>query len=40
MKDAVNEDGVDLMGYTTWGCIDLIRNGTGENGKEIWLHLC
>ena len=24
MKDAVDEDGVDLMGYTTWGCIDLI----------------
>ena len=30
MKDAVEEDGVDLIGYTTWGCIDLISNGTGE----------
>ena len=24
MKDAVNEDGVELMGYTPWGCIDLV----------------
>ena len=23
MKKAVEEDGVDLMGYTPWGCIDL-----------------
>ncbi len=22
MKKAVVEDGVDLMGYTPWGCID------------------
>ena len=34
MKDAVDEDGVDLMGYTTWGCIDLISNGTGEMEKR------
>ena len=33
MKEAV-EDGVDLMGYTTWGCIDLISNGTGEMEKR------
>lgn len=30
MKKAVVEDGVDLMGYTPWGCIDLISAGTGE----------
>ena len=24
------------MGYTTWGCIDAISNGTGGNGKEIY----
>ncbi|MFC0406607.1 family 1 glycosylhydrolase, partial [Enterococcus ureilyticus] len=24
MKDAVELDGVDLLGYTTWGCIDLV----------------
>ena len=34
MKDAVDQDGVDLMGYTTWGCIDLISNGTGEMEKR------
>ena len=34
MKQAVEEDGVDLMGYTTWGCIDLVSNGTGEMKKR------
>ncbi len=30
MRDAINEDGVPLLGYTTWGCIDLVSAGTGE----------
>ena len=34
MKDAVEKDGVDIIGYTTWGCIDLISNGTGEVKKR------
>lgn len=34
MKDAVNEDGVDLIGYTTWGCIDLVAASTGEMKKR------
>jgi 6-phospho-beta-glucosidase len=34
MRDAVNIDGVELMGYTTWGCIDLVSNGTGEMKKR------
>ncbi len=34
MKDAVNEDGVDLMGYTSWGCIDLVSATTGEMKKR------
>jgi 6-phospho-beta-glucosidase len=34
MKDAVEKDGVDLMGYATWGCIDLISAGTGEMSKR------
>lgn len=34
---AVNEDGVDLMGYTLWGCIDLISAGTGEMRKRYGL---
>lgn len=34
MKAAVDEDGVDLMGYTAWGCIDLVSCGTGEMRKR------
>lgn len=34
MKDAVDQDGVEILGYTTWGCIDLISNGTGEMEKR------
>lgn len=28
------EDGVDLIGYTPWGCIDLVSGGTGEMSKR------
>ena len=34
MKKAVEEDGVDLMGYTPWGCIDLVSASTGEMHKR------
>ncbi len=34
LKDAVEKDGVDLLGYLTWGCIDLISAGTGEMKKR------
>ena len=34
MKKAVEIDGVDLMGYTPWGCIDLVSAGTGEMKKR------
>jgi 6-phospho-beta-glucosidase len=34
MNAAINEDGVDLLGYTTWGCIDLVSAGTGEMKKR------
>ncbi len=34
MKKAVEEDGVDLMGFTPWGCIDLVSAGTGEMRKR------
>ena len=34
MKAAVEEDGVDLMGYTMWGCIDLVSASTGEMAKR------
>lgn len=33
MEQAV-EDGVDLMGYTTWGCIDLVSASTAELKKR------
>ncbi|GJA00191.1 6-phospho-beta-glucosidase [Enterobacter cloacae] len=33
MGDAI-EDGVPLMGYTTWGCIDLVSASTGEMSKR------
>ncbi len=34
MKLAVEEDGVELMGYTPWGCIDLVSASTGEMAKR------
>ena len=34
MKEAVEEDGVDLIGYTPWGCIDLVSVSTGEMAKR------
>ena len=34
MKKAIDEDGVELLGYTTWGCIDLVSAVTGEMKKR------
>jgi 6-phospho-beta-glucosidase len=34
MKKAVFEDGVDLMGYTPWGCLDCVSFTTGEYSKR------
>lgn len=33
MSNAI-DDGVNLIGYTPWGCIDLISAGTGEMSKR------
>ena len=33
MKEAI-EDGVPLIGYTTWGLIDLVSAGTGQYAKR------
>ena len=33
MKEAI-KDGVDLIGYTPWGCIDLVSASTGEMAKR------
>ena len=34
MSDAINEDGVELFGYTWWGCIDLISESTRQMSKR------
>ena len=34
MEQAVNEDGVELLGYTTWGPIDLVAASTGQMSKR------
>lgn len=34
MKDTVNIDGVELLGYTVWGCIDPVSASTGEMKKR------
>ncbi len=31
---AINEDGVKVMGYTSWGCIDLVSASTAEMKKR------
>ena len=33
LKEAA-ADGVDVMGYTPWGCIDLVSASTGEMAKR------
>src|SRR5690606_13966238 len=33
MGEAI-EDGVDLIGYTSWGCIDLVSMSTGQYSKR------
>lgn len=34
MKEAVEYDGVDLLGYTVWGPIDIVSASTGEMRKR------
>lgn len=34
MKKAIDLDGVPVMGYTSWGCIDLIAASTGQMSKR------
>ncbi len=34
MIKACDEDGVDIIGYTPWGCIDLVSASTGEMSKR------
>jgi 6-phospho-beta-glucosidase len=32
--DAIEEDGVDCLGYTSWGCIDLVSESTKQMSKR------
>lgn len=34
ISDAINLDGVNVFGYTPWGCIDLISCSTGQLSKR------
>ncbi|KAB7672461.1 glycoside hydrolase family 1 protein [Bacillus sp. B1-b2] len=34
MGEAIDTDGVELLGYTSWGCIDLISASTSEMSKR------
>lgn len=34
MSEAIELDGVEVMGYTAWGCIDIVSFGTGEMEKR------
>ena len=34
MKKAVLYDGVELIGYTPWGCLDCVSFTTGEMSKR------
>ena len=34
MSDVINVDGVDLIGYTWWGCIDLVSESTRQMSKR------
>mgnify|MGYP002247037260 CR=1 FL=1 len=40
LKQAIEIDHVDVIGYTTWGCIDLVSAGTGEMKKRYGFYLC
>ena len=34
MRDAVHVDGVELWGYTSWACIDLVSESTKQMSKR------
>lgn len=34
MRDAITIDGVELMGYAMWGCVDLVSASTGQMKKR------
>lgn len=34
LKDAEEIDGIPMMGYLYWGCVDMVSNGEGEMAKR------
>ena len=34
LKDAAEIDGIPIMGYLYWGCVDMVSNGEGEMAKR------
>lgn len=34
MRDAIDLDGIPVLGYTMWGCIDIVSAGSGEMKKR------
>jgi 6-phospho-beta-glucosidase len=34
MKEAISYDGVKIIGYTAWSCLDIVSAGTGEMDKR------
>ena len=34
LRDAITEDGIPVMGFTAWGCIDLVSASSGEMRKR------
>ena len=34
LRDAINEDGIPVIGFTAWGCIDLVSASSGEMRKR------
>jgi|GEM_PF-3972194 len=39
MQEAIT-DGVDLVAYTPWGCIEFGKCFYRGNEKALWIHLC
>jgi len=37
MSHAITDDGVDVLGYTMWSCLDLVSASTGEMSKRYGL---
>ena len=37
LKKAIEIDRVDVLGYTPWGCIDIVSAGTGEMKKILFI---